>query len=159
MHIREFRSGDEMALHAVYHSAIHQLANHFYNHEQIKAWAPEVFDHGRWIAQMQKIRPFVVVCGERIVAYADVQVDGYIDHFFVSADFARQGVASKLMVHLQAFAKAQGIAVLTSDVSLAAQAFFEKFGFTVIEHKTVVIRGVELKNSFMHKELMYAADK
>lgn len=153
MYIREFRIGDEMALHAVYHCAIHKVASRFYTPEQINAWAPEVFDHGRWIAQMQKLRPYVLEYADSVVAYADVQADGYIDHFFVSATHARRGLGAKLMTHLQEQAKAKGIAALTSDVSLAAQVFFEKFGFVVIEQKTTVIRGVVLNNVFMRKEL------
>lgn len=154
MYIREFRIGDEMALHAVFHCAIHKVASQFYTSEQIKAWAPEVFDHGRWIAQMQKLRPYVLEHADRVVAYADVQADGYIDHFFVSATHARQGLGVKLMTHLHEQANTKGIVALTSDVSLAAQPFFEKFGFIVIERKTTVIRGVVLQNALMRKELV-----
>jgi putative acetyltransferase len=45
------------------------------------------------------------------------------------------------------------ITELTSNVSQTAQPFFERFGFVVVERKKTVIRGVELRNALMRKEL------
>jgi GNAT superfamily N-acetyltransferase len=84
---------------------------------------------------------------------ADVQSNGYIDHFFVTASCARQGVGTLLMHHLHAVARARSIPVLTSDVSRTAQPFFARFGFAVIEQKEAVIRGVVVPNAHMRKEL------
>ena len=43
---------------------------------------------------------------------------------------------------------------LFSDVSRTAQPFFERFGFLVIEHKSVVVGGVSLANARMTKALL-----
>src|SRR5512139_3557853 len=107
MIIRDFRIGDEMALHAVFFSAIRQTASRDYSREQIEAWAPEVFDRDVWTQRMRGIRPFVVEDAGEIVAYADVQPDGSIDHFFVSGSRARQGIGSMLMQRLHEAARAQ----------------------------------------------------
>jgi putative acetyltransferase len=45
---------------------------------------------------------------------------------------------------------------LFSDVSRTAQPFFERFGFLVSEHKTVVVGGVSLANARMTKDLVTA---
>jgi putative acetyltransferase len=153
MQIRPFRFGDEMALADVFHSAVHHIAKKDYTQAQLHAWSPEVFDAQRWIARMRGINPYVVEDGERIVAYADVQSSGYIDHFFVSAPVAGRGVGTLLMKHLLAVAAAKSIPVLTSDVSLTAQPFFRKFGFTIEEQNTVVIGDVTLSNARMRKDL------
>jgi putative acetyltransferase len=153
VHIRPFRPGDERALHEVFHSAIHGLASKDYTVEQIEAWAPADVDMELWAKRVQGIQPFVVEKDGVIVAYADVQQSGYIDHFFVSAKYSRQGVGTLLMEHLHAVASAQSIAVLTSDVSRTAQPFFARFGFTVLEQRSPVIRGVVVPNALMSKEL------
>ena len=44
-----------------------------------------------------KTKPFVAEIEGQIVGYADLQEDGYIDHFFVSGSMARRGVGSALM--------------------------------------------------------------
>ena len=153
MEIRPFRSGDEPALLAVFRSAIHGLASKNYTPEQVQAWAPQDMDRSIWVKRMQGIRPFVAEALGEVVAYADVQPSGYIDHFFVAAAYARQGVGSKLMEHIHKVASEQEIPTLTSDVSLTAQPLFEKFGFVIVEQRMPVIRGVVVPNALMRKEL------
>jgi putative acetyltransferase len=87
------------------------------------------------------------------IAYADIQPTGYIDHFYVSALFVRQGVGSKLMHRLHDEAAAKGISVLTSDVSRTAQPFFKRWGFTIVKERQPVVRGIVIPNAFMRKEL------
>jgi putative acetyltransferase len=130
--IRRFLDGDEPALHAVFHSAIHGLACKDYTSEQIEAWAPQQVDPALWARRMRGIQPFVVVAPDGIAGYADVQASGYIDHFFVAARYARQGVGRLLMGRIHEEARTQGIGVLTSDVSRTAQAFFASFGFSIV---------------------------
>ncbi len=153
MHIRPFRPGDEPALHAVFHSAAHGLASRDYAPEQIEAWAPTDLDQDAWSRRMHDIQPFVVVHDGEIVAYADLQDSGYIDHFFVHAAHARRGIGSMLMTHLHAEAVARGIAVLSSDVSRTAQPLFKKFGFSVVEQRSPVLRGVVIPNALMRRSM------
>jgi len=153
MFVRDFRPGDEAALHGVFYSAIHSLAAKDYTPEQLDAWAPSQLDIERWTARMRGIRPFVVEDSGRIVGYADLQNDGYIDHFFVSGDRARCGVGRVLMNRIHERAKELGLGALVSDVSRTAQPFFEHFGFHVLENRIVVLGGVQLANSRMQKVL------
>ncbi len=151
--LREFRLGDEPALRAVFESAIHEVAIRDYTPAQVDAWAPRVFDAALWARRMQGIAPFVVERDGRIVAYADVQASGYIDHFFVAASAAGQGLGGRLMRRLHARADELGIAVLTSEVSRTAQPFYRHFGFEVVDHHVNVVRGVELQYAAMRKVL------
>jgi putative acetyltransferase len=154
MNIRPFRHGDESALHAVFHSAIHGIASHDYSREQVEAWAPtEITDEltHLWVKKIRSIQPFVVEMDSAIAAYGDIQASGYIDHFFVSASFARRGVGTFLMRFLLDKAAAENIPELSSDVSVTAQPFFERFGFRVIEHRVAVVRGVALSNALMRR--------
>jgi len=153
MSIREFRFGDEQALHAVFHSSVHGLASRHYTPQQLEAWAPAAIDQDGWASRMRGMRPFIAEIDGRIVAYADLQPDGYIDHFFVMAGHARQGVGSSLMRRIHDAAAARGMAVLTSDVSLTAQPFFEKFGFSVLDRRAPVVRGIVVPNALMRKDL------
>jgi putative acetyltransferase len=154
MNIRPFRHGDESALHAVFHSAIHGIASRDYSRAQVEAWAPtEVTDDlsHLWTKKIRSIRPFVVEMDSAMAAYGDIQASGYIDHFFVSASFARRGVGTFLMQFLLKKAVAENISELSSDVSVTAQPFFERFGFRVIEHRVAVVRGVALANALMRR--------
>jgi putative acetyltransferase len=156
MHIREFRIGDEMALYAVFHSSVHQLASEHYTRAQLNAWAPRKFDENSWVKRMQGIRPFVVEHSGEIVAYADLQSTGCIDHFFVSGTYAKQGIGTLLMNRIHEAAHMRRLKVLTSEVSLNAQPFFQRLGFAVVERRASVIRGVAVPNFLMRKELVAA---
>jgi putative acetyltransferase len=157
LRVRPFASGDERSLYDVFHSAIHTHAARDYTLEQRLAWSPETIDEARWAVRMRGIRPFVVEIdgpdGLEIAAYADVQTDGTIDHFFIAGAHGGRGVGARLMTHLIDTARARGTTVLTSDVSLTAEGFYARFGFVVVERQTIVNRGVELRNARMRLDL------
>jgi len=159
MHVRDFTFGDEPALHAVFYSAVHTIAAGDYTPAQLDAWAPDRPDMEKWTVRMRAIRPFVVEEDGRIVGYADLQANGYIDHFFVSGTCARRGIGRILMNRIHAHAGELNIVRLFSDVSLTAQPFFERFGFHVLEFKTIVVSGVSLPNARMAKYLFTGSEK
>ncbi|MDR3671982.1 MAG: GNAT family N-acetyltransferase [Holophaga sp.] len=155
MVIRPFRQGDEGALRQVFFSAVHEIASKDYTVEQIAAWAPapRQADEAPWAERMGRIRPFVAERDGSILGYADVQANGYIDHFFVAGSAARTGVGSALMARIHEAASAQGTASLFAEVSITARPFFEKWGFAVEARQTVTLRGVPLTNFRMRKTL------
>jgi putative acetyltransferase len=153
VNLRRFKFGDEPALFRVFHSAVHIVAARHYTPEQVVAWAPDDLDPELWGARMRSIAPFVVEAGDEIVGYADVQVNGYIDHFFVSGWHQRQGIGAMLMQRIHAEAAALDIRQLTSDVSRTAEPFFSHYGFAVVERRFPERRGVVIPNTFMQKAL------
>ena len=155
MEIRRFRLGDEAALFRVYFTAIHGVASRDYSPEQIEAWAPADLDVHLWANRVQKIRPFVVEFDKEIVGYADVQPDGYVDHFFVSGSHPRKGIGTRLMSRIHEEARSLGLPELTSNVSKTAEPFFALHGFHLVERRFPVLRGVTLQNALMRKELRH----
>jgi putative acetyltransferase len=153
MHIRRFAVGDEFALFRVFFSAIHEIASRDYTQEQVNAWAPADLDQELWCDRMRGINPFVVELHGEIVGYADVQENGYIDHFFVSGRHPRQGIGTLLMDRIHLEAETLGLRKLTSDVSRTAQPFFMRHGFQVVELRKPVLRGVTIPNAAMRKAL------
>lgn len=153
MRVRKFQIGDEAGLFEVFHSAIHQVASRDYSPEQIEAWAPADLDREVWTARMRGIDPFVVEADGFPIAYADLQENGYIDHFFVSGNTPRQGAGRLLMEAIHAKAARRKLKMLTSDVSRTAQPFFEHFEFEIIERRAPKIRGIEVPNALMRKIL------
>ncbi len=153
MRIRRFAAGDAAALLAVFQSAVHEIAARDYSPQQLAAWAPADIDGARWGEHMRALRPFVVERDGQIVGYADLQPDGYIDHFFVAGPCARQGIGALLMGRIHAEAQALGLAEMTADVSLTAQPFFARHGFEMVERREVVRAGVQIPNALMRKRL------
>lgn len=147
--IHEFSHGIESALREVFHSAIHKGCIHDYTAEQINAWAPEDYDREWWSRLMQRLRPFVVRDGSRIVGYGDLQDNGYIDHFYVHGEHQGRGVGKTLMEKI--LESGAGKARLYSHVSRTAKPFFETYGFLVVSCRNVEVRGVEMQNYLMER--------
>lgn len=97
MHIRRFEPGEELVLFEVYYSVIHLIARNDYSEEQLNAWAPLDTDRELWVNRMRGINPFVAEIDGNPVGYADIQENGYLDHFFVSGHHSRQGIGKALM--------------------------------------------------------------
>ncbi len=135
----------------VFHSSVHALARGEYDAEQRDAWAPDEHDVDDWSVRMARLQPFVVEDGDVIVAYADLQPDGYIDHFFVAGAAGGRGIGTRLLTHLLDVAQARGIGMQYAHVSRTAQSLFAHFGFVVEEARTVVARGVSMRNSLMRR--------
>lgn len=153
MKIRRFQIGDETSLFRVYFSAVHLVASRDYSAQQVQAWAPADLDMDLWAARMREIRPFVAEMDGEVVGYADVQRNGYMDHFFVSGTHGRQGIGRRLMQRIHEEAMSLGLTELTSDVSKTAEPFFIHHGFQVVERRFPVRRGVTLQNALMRKLL------
>jgi len=100
---------------------------------------------------MSELNPFVVVQGKDILGYADVQPNGYIEHFFESGFHSRQGIGTLLMQRIHLEALQQKISHLSADVSITAQPFFSKNGFQLIKLRYPIVREVVLPNAHMRK--------
>lgn len=149
--IRKFQAADTDTLRTLFVDTVHQVNRGDYNANQIAAWAPQSYDSAVWLARLSAINPFIAEIDEVIVGYADIQADGYIDHFFCHAQYQRQGVGKALMQILFATAKQQGNSRLYAHVSITAKPFFSAFGFIEVKAQQVEIRGQLLTNFVMEK--------
>jgi putative acetyltransferase len=150
--IRDYRPSDAPALWNIFFEAVHRTASADYTPEQVAAWAPAEHDPQLWARRTAARNPSVAERAGRIVGYADIQADGYIDHFFVAPP-ARQGVGSALMQAILDRAAERGIGLLYSNVSITARPFFERWGFVVSAAQQVTVRGVVFDNFRMTKKL------
>ena len=153
MIIRRYRIGEEKELRIIFFSSVQENALEYYSQVQLSAWAPEDYDLELWKMRMKHINPFVLVENDKILAYADLQTTGYMDHFFVRGGHAHKGLGSILMTYIINQAIENEINELSSNVSLAAQRFFSKFGFKIVKRKEVNIKGINIENALMTLDL------
>lgn len=145
--ITPFEEGQEYELWEVFHSAIHLRCIHDYSLEQVSVWAPDDYVDELWSKRIHSIRPWVATLEGKVVGYADLQRDGYIDHFFVHGRYQGQGIGSALMGKIKSLGKKYPR--LYSNVSISARPFFEQAGFELKREQSVQMRGVELSNFLM----------
>lgn len=149
--VRKFNKGEEQKLWLLKVNTIKSVNIKDYSKEQINAWAPDEYNAQRWETRVQNMDPFIAEIAGKIVGFADIQDDGYIDHFFCHKEFQGQGVGKVLMQCLVNKCKDQSITRVYSQVSITAKPFFEMFGFKVVKQQTMGIGNQTLNNYLMEK--------
>jgi putative acetyltransferase len=155
VNIRTHLPADGAALAHVFHNAVHAIPNTIYNETQKAAWAPEVDDLvlEKWQARIEKKRPFVAEYNGEIVGFIELEVNGYIDCFYIDPKAQSLGIGGMLYQQVVNEATGFGIKKLTVHASKTARPFFENRGFSVVEQNLAIINGVELTNYLMAKDL------
>lgn len=92
--------------------------------------------------------------GSNIVAgFSSLAKDGYLDFMYVSKDFQRCGVASKMLAAIEQKAKEQKNPEIYSHVSKTAKGFFQKMGYEYKEDISDLYKGELFINALMVKKL------
>ncbi|PAU78854.1 GNAT family N-acetyltransferase [Halomonas salipaludis] len=153
MKIRKFKQGEEKELYEIFYNTIRTVNIQDYSEDQVAAWAPSYIDMEFVMQKIRDIDPFVAVEDGRIIGYADIQPDGYIDHFYCHHQFQGQGVGRRLFVALEEEAVEKGIPSMYSNVSITAKPFFKAMGFSVEREQLVKVGDQQLKNYRMVRRL------
>lgn len=148
---RLFEHSDALSLRQVYESAVSQLTVDEYNLAQRTAWIQASADPKYWLRVLERIQPTVTLVDGKVAGYFDLQPDGLIDHFYVAASFAHQGVARAMMDEILQRAKLRDLSEIHAYVSLTAQPFFTRYGFEVVYRQNVEVGGQQLENARMCK--------
>lgn len=151
--LRNYNDTDAAELLDLYRHTIRTVNSRDYNSEQITAWASDAIELEPWRARFNDRLAYVAELQQQIVGFADMDANGYLDRLFVSAAHQRHGIAKRLLLQLIADAQAAGIATITTEASITAKPFFERFGFQVLQQQAVLCRGVRLTNFRMQLEM------
>ncbi|WP_407833958.1 GNAT family N-acetyltransferase [Vibrio rotiferianus] len=153
LEIRRFESGDEETLRTLFYYTVRKVCINDYTDAQVSAWAPNIYVAEDWNQKIALLNPFIVLLDGQVVGYADLQPDGYVDHFFCHWQHQGKGVGTALMQQLIAEGARNFNHRLYANVSLTAKPFFERHGFIVAKQQSVDIRGQTLTNFLMEKDL------
>ncbi|MEA9358224.1 GNAT family N-acetyltransferase [Bacteriovorax sp. PP10] len=155
MIVRNFHKTDTKTLIELFRETVHRVCCVDYSVEQLKAWAPDFIDDSVWESRLEKSYALVAEENGLILGFANLENDGNIDMFYVSAESQGKGVGKVLLKHLENHAKDLKLDKLTSDVSLTARKFFQHSGFLTEKEYIKVRNDVEFKNTLMSKKLSY----
>lgn len=132
---------------------IQSVCKNDYNPDQIKAWISGVKNTKRWIDVIETQFVLLAIFENKITGFATLKDNNYIDFFYIHKDYQRQGIAHKILSKLELEARNHHSESITSDVSITAKPFFEKKGFVVKVEQKNIVKGVEIINYKMEKEL------
>jgi len=154
--VRPLEESDIAVTAEIFFRAVHLGAAEAYDDKQRSAWAPAIPDIGVWAARLKPQTVFVATAGcssDRPIGFVSVNGTGLVDLAFVDPDWSRCGVGGLLHAAMLQWARARGMASLTTEASLIARPFFERHGWTVDKQQTVHREGVALTNFRMSLSL------
>jgi putative acetyltransferase len=151
--LRPYHPDDAPALLARFRDTIRRVNCRDYAPHQIAAWASDEIDVADWSSRF--VGRFVVVAEQagQPVGFAELEANGHLDRFYVSADCQGQGVGREMISAIVCEADRRGLERLFVEASLTARPFFERQGFTHLATQVVSLRGVEFVNERMERLL------
>ena len=153
--LRDYRPEDAPAMARLYFDSARTLGPRSYSAEQVVAWAPAPLDPAAVRARAEDGRITLVALNgaEEVIAYADLEPDGHVDHLYCRPDYAGAGVASRLLDALIARAAAAGLQRLHVEASELARPVFARKGFSLVRRRDFEVRGVPIHNYAMEMVL------
>jgi putative acetyltransferase len=151
--LRPYRPDDAPVLLDLFRDTIRRVNSRDYDPEQIRAWASDAIDPVSWAVRFDAGFVVVAEAEGRPIGFADLEPDGHLDRFYVSADHQRCGVGRALLAALVEEARRVGIVRLFTEASITARPFFESQGFVMLAPQVVACRGEQFVNYRMERLL------
>ncbi|MCW3126894.1 MAG: GCN5-related N-acetyltransferase [Bacteroidetes bacterium] len=95
----------------------------------------------------------VAVIADKVVGFTSLRDDGYLDYMFTHHDHQGLGIATMLLLNLEARAREIQLKEIFVDVSITARPFFLHHGYTIRERNIKIIKDVSFENAVMQKAL------
>jgi putative acetyltransferase len=159
MRVREYKSADAEALHAIFVRAVREIGRRDYSDAQVGVWAARAPDPSEYTERAQDGRVLLVATDDQDIpiAYIDLEADGHIDHLFCRPDWVGKGIASALYEEIERVAVARQIKALYVEASEASRRLFLRRGFTELKRRDFCMEGVPIHNYAMAKSLVLNA--
>ncbi len=128
-----------------------------YHDEQVDAWAAQPLGVAPYLESIRDESKYVIVAEEagEIAGFGRLELDtGVLSAVYVHPEYARNGLGSSLLSHLESVARNVGLDSLSLHASLNAADFYEANGYErieTVEHE--VFGGVELACVEMRRNL------
>ncbi len=149
--IRRFNPIDLPEIIKLFQEAVHSINIRHYSNDQVAVWTQ--IDHEKWQRSLAKNITFVAEADNKIVGFADMSHEGYLDRLYVHKDYQARFIALKLFRAIEQTARELGLDKITTDCSITAKVPAERIGFVVIKEQVVEKKGMKFINYHMEKKL------
>ncbi|MDN6362970.1 MAG: GNAT family N-acetyltransferase [Tetragenococcus koreensis] len=147
MYIRKYTFTDKKAVIEMIKQTIQTINKNDYDENQLKAWSN--IDESSWTDSVKEHQAIVMVSDRnKIVGFADMDNDGYLDRLFIHKDFQRMRIGDKLVNDLEE--KNTG-KKFSTFASITAKPFFEALGYKLVRKNVAPVRCQQLENYYMEK--------
>ena len=152
MLIRQARLNDIDGILDLFSGTVTNVCATDYHEDQVKVWAASAENKQKWVDRINKQYFLIAEKENKIVGFGSIENGDYLDMLYVHKDHLRQGIANKLLEELEKESERENKHSISSDVSITARPFFEKYGYKVVKEQRNIIHNVEVINYKMIKE-------
>ena len=124
-----------------------------YTPEEIALWVPRHMDMVKFSRSLQKGVVVVAVMGEKIVGFANMDPDGYLNRLYTKPEYMGMGVGSALLAEIEERARVRSCPKVFLHSSLTARGFYEKHGYRCLGESGVHLRSGNVPGFKMEKNL------
>lgn len=153
VNLRCYEPSDCEQLMQLFYDTVHTVNARHYSARQLAVWAPLQPDQARWHHSLSQHYSIVAEVEGVIIGFGDMDYTGYLDRLYVHRDYQRQGVATRIVKHLEMYAKKIGADKIWTASSITAVPAFQSFGYVLQEQQQVERAGETLINYRMVKQL------
>lgn len=151
--IRPYGPSDSRMTMELFYETVHTVNARDYSQAQLNVWAPPDQDETEWNHSLLAHDTLVAEEDGRLVGFADLGENGYLDRLYVHSAFQGRGVARRLLERIEEKARDDRADRIYTFASITARGFFEHCGFAVLHENIVDRSGVKLLNFLMQKSL------
>ena len=153
MNIRKATLADVSEVISLFTQTVLHATIRDYDEAQRRAWAKRGADEKRW--QNRIVTQYFLVAEQldQLIGMGSVTTNGHLDILYVHDRFQRQGVATRLINELEAYAKVHDLVSITTDASVTARSFFERKGYRILREQQNTLGAQRLINYRMEKTL------
>ncbi|WP_345989995.1 GNAT family N-acetyltransferase [Chryseobacterium sp. Chry.R1] len=153
INIREAKEEELIIIQQMCSDTIYKICSVDYTYNQLEVWISNIEDTQRWIHALLGQYLIVAEFESKIIGFITLKNKFYIDYLYIHKNYQRRGIAKMLFKVIEKKAISEKQHELVSDVSITAKPFFENLGFKVLKKQKVKIKGVELINYRMIKDI------
>ena len=153
MEIRKANTADIDEISLLYRDTINTINAKDYSKEQIEAWSSTYSNHHAWVKRIEEQQFYVAIVKDKIVGFASIDTNSYLDLLYIHKDFQRQGIGEALLKEIEKAAKEMEFKEITVQSSTTAVPFFKSFEFVETYKKEKLVNGVLFVNPFLSKKI------
>lgn len=150
--IRPFRSSDTLACIKLFEETVLAVGPRYYSEEQVIVWASNT-NYKHWKEKLEKATTFVAEIDAKIVGFADLTVEGILDHMYVHKNYQGYGISYALYKKIEEIAKKLNMSKIIIHAGIMAMFLAKRIGFKIVKCETVVRNNTKFTRYVMEKDI------
>jgi putative acetyltransferase len=151
--IRAFTPSDTQRIVDLFRDTVRNVNIADYTMEQVCAWAPDEIDADAWRERLLSNLAYVAELDGEIAGFCELKKDGVVHTVYTHKDLQGIGIGGMLLEHLERRALQEGLKQLSTEASVTARPFFERYGYRTLKVQTKHYRDTDFTNFIMTKTL------